>query len=422
MPRTLTLMLTVLILATPAWGQPPNRSEVTAVFFQSDGKTAIAACLDDKLHVYDAATGKEQHAVEAHKDGVWAAVLSPDGKYLATGGGDSLVRLWDAGELKLIRSFEGHRKEVLAVAFAPDGKSLAAGCADGSIRIWEVASGKQLASWQAHEIKVLSVAFASDGKTLASGGTCTALIPGVARGAIHADYIRLWNPETGKPARQHTMRGTVVRYSPDGRTLLAAGNYVMGRNLEGGGTLRSSGTKVALGMPGRDGEWAEMKGIGSTAAFSPDGRLVSVAYGDRLHVAVTGGKYRFENEIRHRRITLWEAATGQQILEIPEEEATAVAISPDGTKLMAGFMYLQVQFHALKPPGLGDDKASRPEAKDLDRLWADLAGAEAGPAYLALRTFAVKRGRAGSGVSQREIATRKGNRRARARPPDETGQ
>jgi DNA-binding beta-propeller fold protein YncE len=388
MPRTLPSMVTVLVLATPSWGQPPNRSEVTALLFLPDGKTAIAACLDDKLHVYDTATAKETLAIEAHKDGVWAVALSSDGKLLATAGGDHLVRLWDAGKLKEIRRYEGQTKEVLAVAFSPDGKTLASGGADGSIRTWDVASAKLKSSWQAHELKVLSVVYGADDKTLTSGGTCTAVVPGFARGAIQSDFVRLWNPQTGKELRKHLLRGSSVSYSPDGRTLLAAGNYISSRMIDNGVNVRGSGTSVALGSVLKDLEWAEMRGVGSMAAFSPDGRLVALAYGNRLHVG-TSGRYRFENEMKHRRISVWEAATGQEILQIPEEEACEVAISPDGKKLMVGSGYMHVQFFDLKPEGWTyGDKAPKLEAKDLERLWGNLSGAEAGPAYLAVWTLA----------------------------------
>jgi WD40 repeat protein len=385
MLRTLPVMVTVLVVATPVGGQPPNRSEMTALLFLPDGKTAMAACLDDKLHLYDVATGKESTAIDCHKDGVWAVALSADGKYLATAGGDHLVRLWNADPLKEIRSYAGQTKEALSVAFSPDGKRLASGGADGSIRIWDVDSGKMTASWQAHELKVLSLAFSADGKTLTSGGTCTAVVPGFARGAIQSDFVRLWNSETGKELRKHMIRGSVISYSPDGRTLLAAGNYISSRMIDMGVNVRSSGTSVFLAPPHKDLEWAELRGVGSVAAFSPDGRLVAATYGNRLHVN-TGNRYRFENEMKHRRIGIWEAATGQEVVQIAEDEASVVAISPDGKKLMVGSGYMRVQFYDLKPEGF--NPPAKLEAKELEKLWDDLAGAEPLAAYQAIWTLA----------------------------------
>src|SRR3954453_8197235 len=111
--RSLVWIFGILaIVAAPAWGAVGYWTEVTAILFLPDGKTAIAACLDEKLHVFDVATGKERTAIDAHKDGIWAATLSPDGKFVATGGGDKVVRLWDTATLKEIRKFEGHTKEV----------------------------------------------------------------------------------------------------------------------------------------------------------------------------------------------------------------------------------------------------------------------------------------------------------------------
>src|SRR5205823_1569833 len=159
MPRTLPLFVTLVLLAPdPALAQPPNHSEITALFFLPDGQSAVAACLDGRLHVYDAASGKERFAVDAHKDGCWTAALSPDGK------------------------------------------------------------------------------------TLASGGICTATIPGFVQGSVQSDFVRLWDPTTGKELRQHPLRGSTVAFSPDGRAFVAAGTYATGKQREGGGVTLQGGT------------------------------------------------------------------------------------------------------------------------------------------------------------------------------------
>jgi len=384
----------LLLLAGPVLAWVEGWGEVTALVFLPDGKTVISTCQDDnKLHVFDVATGKERGTVDAHKSGVWTAVASADGKYLATGGGDRLVRLWDAATFKEIRSFAGHTKEVLTVAFSPDGQTLASGGADHHIRTWDVATGKEKKVWTGHELDVLTVAFSPDGQTLASGGICTTAIPGVLKGATHADQVRLFDVQTGKEGRKLAQRGTTVCFTPDGRALAVAGNYILGIPRDGGTATVYRGSQATLTPVAKNGEWASMKGVGSTLTLSPDGRLMAVAYGSQLHLARTQALGKFgrnwiEDDVEQHRISLWETATGKEIMRLSEEAATVVAISPDGKKLAAGSASGQVKFWDLAPEGW-PYRAKVPQlgAKELDKLWADLAQEAAGPAYTAIWTL-----------------------------------
>src|SRR5262249_3126584 len=284
MPRTLPFIAMQLLAAPlPAPAQPPNQTEITALFFLPDGKSGVAACLDGKLHVYDAGTGKERFTVDAHADGCWTAAHSPDGKIVAPGGGDKLVRLWDTATWKPIRSFEGHTKEVLAVAFAPDGQTLASGGADRSIRVWDIATAEQKRIWHGHELKALGLAFSPDAKLLAPGGTATATIPGLVQGSVQSDHVRLWDRATGKEVRQHPFRGSTVAFSPDGRAFVASGHYATGKQREGGGVALQGGTLVSVGRADKDTAWFALQGAGSAVSFSADGRRVALAYGNRRH-------------------------------------------------------------------------------------------------------------------------------------------
>jgi dipeptidyl aminopeptidase/acylaminoacyl peptidase len=360
--------------------------EVTALFFLPDGKTAIAARQDDKIHVYDVATGAERSGIFAHKEGVWAAVLAPDGKHFATGGGDNLVRLWDTATLKPIRTFQGHAKEVLAVAFAPDGKTLASGSGDRTIRTWDVASGKEIKSWHAHELKVLSLAYSPDGKTIASAGSCSVAIPGFVQGGTHADQVRGWDSQTGKELHLPGRPGTTVCFTPDGRGLAAAGYHVTGTALGGGAVTVNRGTSATFGPLGTETPWADMKNCGGTLAMSPDGRLLAVAYGSRLHVVTKPfGKYRGDVETDPGRISLWETATGKEIMHVTQDGVTVAALSPDGKKLAAGVAAGRVVFYDLLPEEW-PYKAKGPQLRDKDmvRLWIALSEEPAEPAYVAI--------------------------------------
>src|SRR5438874_2318955 len=130
--------------------------------------------------------------------------------------------------------------------------------------------------------EITALFFLPDGKRPASGGLCTATIPGFVQGSVQSDHVRLWDPETGKEVRQHPLRGSTVAFSPDGRGFVAAGHYATGKQREGGGVSLQGGTLASFGRADKDAAWFALQGLGSAAAFSADGRLLALAYGNRL--------------------------------------------------------------------------------------------------------------------------------------------
>ena len=57
--RWMWIALALCVGSSSAWGQYGYNSEITALHFSPDGKTLYAACLDEKLHIYDVVSGKE---------------------------------------------------------------------------------------------------------------------------------------------------------------------------------------------------------------------------------------------------------------------------------------------------------------------------------------------------------------------------
>src|SRR5262249_54078687 len=98
--------------------------------------------------------------------------LSPDGKLLATRAGDDRVRLWDAATGKELHVLGGPPGSpgLGGFPFAPDGKALVTGGADGLIRFWDPATGRELHRAQGNPHGVRAVAFSGDGTLLAVGG------------------------------------------------------------------------------------------------------------------------------------------------------------------------------------------------------------------------------------------------------------
>jgi WD40 repeat protein len=129
------------------YGQPEH---LKAVAVAPDGKTLAAGGPDLKIHLLDAATGKELRALGDHKSFVMSLAFSPDGKAIASssvkprpGWGrpdtlDPAVHVWETATGKLLRRFAGHQESVWAVTFSADGRLLASGSGDGTAVIWDV--------------------------------------------------------------------------------------------------------------------------------------------------------------------------------------------------------------------------------------------------------------------------------------------
>lgn len=375
-----TLLLAACALLVPAPtanAQAINRTaEATGLAFTPDGKTLFSASMTGSVRVWDVSTNGERERFDAHRDGTFGLALSPDGKVLATAGGDGLVRLWDARTRKPLRELRGHRQEVFAVALSPDGKTVASGGADKTIRLWDAATGKLLRTFHGHELKVTGLAFAPDGKVLASGGTATATIPGFFVGATHSDQIHLWDAATGQPLRKLDVRGTLVAFAGDGQTVAGGGLFMTGQPVGGGVTIQG-GPRVGVATP--DGQTRlPITGQGGSMAYSPDGKFLATAWGSRIHA----GRFVIENQTRHRRVALWELASGTELLQLPEENAPLVAISPDCRKVAVGRADGTVRFHEIGRAGWAAGKnADALGAAGLARLWEELGGKDAKTAY-----------------------------------------
>jgi RNA polymerase sigma factor (sigma-70 family) len=327
---------------------------LSALAFAPDSKTLVtgATYTDPVIRLWDPFTGKETGQWRGHMYGIDDLAFSPDGKLVASASQDETIRLWDFATSKEVRRIDARQGIVGPVAFLADGKLLAS-VGKVAIRVWDVTSGRELRSIAPKE-GYFSASFSPDGKM-------------VALAAYDDKLVRLLNLADGKEIRRLAEGPATVRlhgFSPDGKLLA---------------TSAHSGPAVRLWDVASGRQMREVSGPSSekapvtafTCAFSPDGRSLAVGYSDEM-------------------IRLWEVASGQERTRFSghRDVITSLAFSPDGTLLASG----SADRTAVVWDVGGRSAAGRPRrgdlnAKELEVLWADLAGGDAHKAYLAVQAL-----------------------------------
>jgi WD40 repeat protein len=75
-----------------------HTNTVKSVAFSPDGRTALSGGSDNKLMLWDIASGRELRSLTGHKEVVKSVAISPDGRFALSGGWDDTVKLWDISE------------------------------------------------------------------------------------------------------------------------------------------------------------------------------------------------------------------------------------------------------------------------------------------------------------------------------------
>jgi WD40 repeat protein len=326
-----SLLLPLCCLAA----QPDNgASFVQSLAFSPGGKLLAVGGSDGDVRLYDAPKTEESHRLQGAGRAIVSVAFSPDGSWLVAGDDAGQLHCWDLAAKKLRKSWQAHSRSVAALAFVPDTQRLASGSHDSSIAFWTLPDGKLDQRWKLGTGRITSLAFAGDGKTLAAAGAVdvrleinTNLI-----GTSQADQVRLWTVAGGK-ARTLDVRGVSVALSRDGRFLAAGGLVTDVRQSKRGtsidGLHRIRVVDLAGKNPPRDIPWK-----GELVAISHNGQWLATGGG---HSGPYSGGIIAHNSVNGRRydarICLWNLADGKRLLRCPQEDATALAFSPDDAYL-----------------------------------------------------------------------------------------
>ncbi|MFN2149546.1 MAG: WD40 repeat domain-containing protein, partial [Anaerolineales bacterium] len=352
-----------LILWDLESGEPIHTFEVDHdnydVAIHPGGLQAVSGGDDNKIHIWDLASGQEAGTLEGHQSFITSLTYTPDGSGLVSIDSNGRVILWDLGTGGILMQsrihdvggsgwsagdppmphlavdfagrqalscaednrmvfwdlqdagdflrFTGHQAGIGSVAFTPDGQYAVTGSGrlsvgappakDNTIRLWDVSSGELVNSFVGHADTVVALAFSDDGKWLLSGGM--------------DGMLSLWEVESGQQVQSiHAQTGGVfsVAISPDQR-LAVTGSLTGDVFPDDGVNLWDLTTGDLL--------FSLRGGINSTqVAFIDDGGKV-IAVGPEKDVAI------------------YSTRTGEELNRFGVPCCTGFALAPDGHSIFA---------------------------------------------------------------------------------------
>jgi WD40 repeat protein/beta-lactamase regulating signal transducer with metallopeptidase domain len=317
---------------------PGHKGTVRSLAYSSDGAILASGGEDGEVRLWDPASGGVRRSLSGHTDMVTCIEFSSRGGILATGSLDTTVKIWEAGSWRERASLQGHLDGVSALAFGAGARQMATGSFDGSVRLWEPAAPvfSPSACLDYHG-EARGLAFSPDGRCLRAAGAA-----GIAR----------WDTRTGsllRPAEAIHGETSAIAAAPDGTSYAVTTPEGEIRVLDsqserpiasfsthvGVGTLTYSPDSGVIAAGGRDatvslweirgrrllGTLQAPKGPIAAVRFSPDGRRLAVASGNKDRAQSAPGQ-----------VTFWDVATRREVggLRGLVYAASTITFAPDG--------------------------------------------------------------------------------------------
>lgn len=298
-----------------------HTANVISIAFSPDGKMIASGDYEGVIWLWDTLLGKHKRISTSHET-VSEVMFSSDGQTIMSRWNNDF-QLWQVATGEFKASLED-TMGVYRIAFNPDGTILYgtnAGTSRGELRLWDPNTGKikmRLGVASSHPRPV----FSPNGKTIAS--------------ANWSDYaVQLWDPHTGnlknsllvgdqkyvkmimisnnipKPVDYPTRHVKSITFSPDGRTLAAAGNHeiVLWDSVTGQQKITLTGKNDFRDL-----------------LFTSDGRTLAARNNSEIYLWHIDAADIRKSELQH-------TITGYSL------GVNSIAFNSDGQKLVSGHEY-----------------------------------------------------------------------------------
>ena len=212
-----------------------------------------------------------------------------------SGSTDTTVRYWTLPDLRPLRTLSGHKKTVAAVRVSPQEDLVASASYDSRVRLWSLPEGRSLPTISAHQRNVVGLAFSADGMTLASGGL--------------GEEVLISEVATGKTLQAlggHRDAAIALAYTPDGSHLLSIDVALTLRLWN----ARTWQVDQQVQLPAKRAQSLSSSPLRDVFALGADHRILLLS---------------------------WETLNIVEELPVKPMAVPAVAFSPDGRYLAAGF-------------------------------------------------------------------------------------
>lgn len=160
---------------------PPAEYPVMGLAFSPDGSLLALALGDETrvtqpgpVQVWDIAAATKKYDLTEHEKVANSVAFSPDGKYLISTAADEKVNVYDVASGKALGYFDGHGRPTNAAIFLAGTETIVSGAggrAKGKnfVMVWNRKDGEKIAEVEPQTARISSLALSPDNKTLVTG-------------------------------------------------------------------------------------------------------------------------------------------------------------------------------------------------------------------------------------------------------------